>query len=158
MRNGRRTCHAASGTVYKYLNFKFGKSFLHALPGQRQHSGTECGHRQRYGSGSGGGGGVQSRHFVAATAATLVRRESGNLPCPPLQPPLAGNLFFATGVGSKKKAFFFFLQNLQVKCLIFNDSINYLYICVCRKKRKKNPRKTHNQTRPPHASAPAAPP
>lgn len=36
MRNGRRTCHAASGTVYKYLNFKFGKSFLHALPGQRQ--------------------------------------------------------------------------------------------------------------------------
>lgn len=135
MRNGRRTCHAASGTVYKYLNFKFGKSFLHALPGQRQHSGTECGHRER------GRGGVQSRHFVAATAATLVRRESGNLPCPPVcsRHWQATFFFFATGVGSKKKVFFFFffLQNLQVKCLIFNDSINYLYICVCRKKKKK---------------------
>lgn len=145
MRNGRRTCHAASGTVYKYLNFKFGKSFLHALPGQRQHSGTECGRRK------GERCGVQSRHFVAATAATLVRRESGNLPSPPLAAATGRQPFFLQLVSAVKKKCFFFLQNLQVKCLIFNDSINYLYICVCRKKKrkKKQLRETHNQTRPP---------
>lgn len=38
-----------------------------------------------------------------------------------------------------------------MKCLIFNDSINYLYICVCR---KKPLRKTHNQTYLPPSSFP----
>lgn len=115
MRNGRRTCHAASGTVYKYLNFKFGKSFLHALPGQRQHSGTECGHRER------GRGGVQSRHFVAATAATLVRRESGNLPCPPFAVATGRQPFFLQLVSAVKKkfSFFFFFAKLASEMFDF---------------------------------------
>lgn len=160
MRNGRRTCHAASGTVYKYLNFKFGKSFLHALPGQRQRRPKGA----HVGQADGGRHGVGTLLRQRLPCSSRARDESGtpavlymsvlrrlpSLSRRPLLSPATGSqpFFYWCCMDSAVKKFFAKLASEMFDFQWFNKLFIYLRMS------QKPLRKTHNQTYLPPSSFP----